>query len=132
MRDYPDRRAVAIVACDGVTVFELGVACDIFGGEWEAMFGVPPYRSFVCGLTPRPVAPTAGSRSSPVTDSSESVLRATVIMLPTRAFTEVPQCSTPCGRLTTRSASSPCPPGAFALAAAGLLGGRRHDALDGM
>src|SRR5258705_4626478 len=51
-----DVPTVAIVVCDGVCAFELGVACDVFGDEWEAMFGVPWYRSFVCALTPWPVA----------------------------------------------------------------------------
>lgn len=33
MRPECDAHAVAIVVCDGVTVFELGVACDVFGSE---------------------------------------------------------------------------------------------------
>ena len=56
---------VAIVAGDGVTVFELGVACDVFGDEWAAMVGVPWYRSFVCSLTPGPVSTDSGFRILP-------------------------------------------------------------------
>jgi hypothetical protein len=61
-----EAHAVAIVISDGVAVFELGVACDVFGEEWAATFGVPWYRSFVCGITPGPA--TADSRSCPPTD----------------------------------------------------------------
>ena len=52
--------AVAIVVCDGVGAFELGVACDVFGSSWSATFGVPWYRSFVCGVTPGLVTVDAG------------------------------------------------------------------------
>jgi hypothetical protein len=47
-----DAHAVAIVNYDGVTAFELDVASDVFGDDWATMFGVPWYRSFVCGIAP--------------------------------------------------------------------------------
>ena len=40
---------VAVVVCDGLSLMELGVACDIFGGPYGAWFGVPWYRMLVCG-----------------------------------------------------------------------------------
>jgi AraC family transcriptional regulator, transcriptional activator FtrA len=60
-----DAHAVAIVIYDGVNVFELGVACDVFGDEWAAMFGAPWYRSFVCGITPGPVTTDSGFQILP-------------------------------------------------------------------
>ena len=65
MRNYPANNDVAIVACDGVTVFELGVACDVFGDEWAAIVGAPWYRSFVCGIAPGPVATDSGFQILP-------------------------------------------------------------------
>ena len=35
---------VAVVVCDGLSMMELGVACDVFGGPYGAAFGVPWYR----------------------------------------------------------------------------------------
>ena len=60
-----DAHAVAIVICDGVTVFELGVACDVFGNERAAILGVPWYRTVVCGITPGPVTTDSGFQILP-------------------------------------------------------------------
>src|ERR1039458_8405819 len=60
MDPQDDARAVAVVVCEGVTAFELGVACDVFGSEWAATLGVPWYRSFVCGITPATASRTSG------------------------------------------------------------------------
>jgi AraC family transcriptional regulator, transcriptional activator FtrA len=40
---------VVVVVYDGISPFELGVACDIFGGDYAAAFGVPWYRLTICG-----------------------------------------------------------------------------------
>ena len=82
--------AVAIVVSDGVTLFELGVACEVFGGDWSAMFGVPWYRSFVCAITPGPVTVDAGFQML-AADGVERIREAdTVIVLPAVPYDACP------------------------------------------
>src|ERR1700685_2430346 len=84
-----DAQAVAIVVSDGVTLLELGVACEIFGGGWSAMFGVPWYRSSVCAISPGPVTVDAGFQML-AADGVERILAAdTVIVLPTVPYDRV-------------------------------------------
>jgi len=119
--------AVAIVVSDGVTLFELGVACEVFGGDWSATFGVPWYRSFVCAITPGPVTVDAGFQML-AADGVERIRDAdTVIVLPTVPYDRVPAGIPEVLRQAHARGSrivSLCT-GAFALAAAGLLDGRR-------
>ncbi len=122
-----DAHAVAIVVCDGVTAFELGVACDVFSNERAAMFGVPWYRSFVCGITPGPVTTDSGFQILPAHGLDRIRSAGTVIVLPTVSFTQVPAEMLDVLRQAHARGSrivSLCT-GAFALAAAGLLDGRR-------
>jgi AraC family transcriptional activator FtrA len=122
-----DAHAVAIVVCDGVTVFELGVACDVFGEEWAAMFGVPWYRSFVCGIGPGPVTTDSGFQILPAHGLDRIRSADSVIVLPTVSFTQVPAELPDILRQAHARGSrimSLCT-GAFALAEAGLLDGRR-------
>jgi AraC family transcriptional regulator, transcriptional activator FtrA len=122
-----DAHSVAIVICDGVTAFELGVACDVFGSEWTAMLGVPWYRSFVCGITPGPVTTDSGFQILPAHGLERVRDASTVIVLPTVSFTQVPAEIPDVLRQAHARGSrivSLCT-GAFALAAAGLLDGRR-------
>ena len=123
-RDGP---TVAIVVADGVTVFELGVACDVFGDEWAPISGVPWYRSFVCGITRGPVTTDSGFQILPAHGPGRIRGASTVIVLPTVSATPYPAGMLDVLRQAHARGSriaSLCT-GAFALAAAGLLDGRR-------
>jgi AraC family transcriptional regulator, transcriptional activator FtrA len=122
-----DAHAVAIVIYDGVTAFELGVACDVFGDEWATMFGVPWYRSFVCGIAPGLVTTDSGFQILPAHGLDRIRSAGTVIVLPTVSFKQVPAEVLDVLRQAHARGSrivSLCT-GAFALAGAGLLDGRR-------
>jgi AraC family transcriptional activator FtrA len=123
----PTGPAVAAVVCDGVTAFELGVASEVFGPTWGAVLGVPWYRLTVCALNPGPV--TADSGFQVLAAAGPEAIRDadTVIVLPAMTADQIPAGLT--GVLREAHARgarivSLCT-GAFALARAGLLDGRR-------
>jgi AraC family transcriptional regulator, transcriptional activator FtrA len=124
----PRRRehTVAIVVYDGATAFELGIACEVFGSHWSQILGVPWYRARVCALTPGPVTVDAGLELQATYGAEHIVSADTVIVLPSVAA-EVPAGICEALRLAHSRGSrvvSLCT-GAFTLAAAGLLDGRR-------
>jgi transcriptional regulator GlxA family with amidase domain len=115
---------VAIVVFDGVELFELAVAVDVFGTEVTGPDGRPLYRLSVCG--PARSVPTAAGFAMEVPSGLDAARSAdTIVVVPA-----VPRGSAPAAVLDLLRAAatdgkrilSLCT-GAFVLAAAGLLDG---------
>jgi AraC family transcriptional activator FtrA len=115
---------VAVVVYDGVALFELAVANDIFGTTIATVNGRPLYRVFICGAAPS-VTTDAGFRMD-VPDGLDVLSAAqTVVVLPTLDPARVPVAvldALRAARSRGRRVISLCT-GAFVLAAAGLLDG---------
>ncbi len=109
---------------DGVGLFELAVANDIFGTTIATVHGRPLYRLSICGAAPS-VTTDAGFRME-VPDGLDVLSAAqTVVVLPTLDPARVPVAvldALRAARSRGRRVMSLCT-GAFVLAAAGLLDG---------
>jgi transcriptional regulator GlxA family with amidase domain len=117
---------VAVVVYDGVNAFELGVVCEIFSGQ-ARMLDVPWYRLSVCGAGPAPVTTDGGFRIEPARGLEGTRSVETLIVPPTDRLDQVP---TEVFDALRRAHARGCRilslcTGAFVLAEAGLLEGRR-------
>jgi transcriptional regulator GlxA family with amidase domain len=120
-------RAVAVLVYDGVAMFELGVACDIFGSSMGKLFETPWYEMSLCAAAPGLVSSDAGF-GIVVPHGIDRIRRAgTIVVSPTDLPDEVPPAILEELRRAHRRGQrivSLCT-GASILASAGLLDGRR-------
>lgn len=118
--------SVAAIALPGITPFELGVVCEIFGIDRRDTGG-PVFDFTVCTPVPGPV-PTKGGFDALVTADLSATATADLVVMPAYSSDhEVPEPALDALRdAEARGAwvMSVCS-GAFALARAGLLDGRR-------
>jgi transcriptional regulator GlxA family with amidase domain len=115
---------VAIMALDGVTLFELGVASDIFGTDITTDSGYPLYRRYICGAAPS-VMTDAGFRMEVPYGLEALEAAQTVVVLPAADPDCLPEAVSRAlclARSRGQRILSLCT-GAFLLAAAGLLDG---------
>jgi transcriptional regulator GlxA family with amidase domain len=120
-------RNVAVAVCDAVPAFELGVVCEVFGLD-RTGDGLPGYDFAVCAAEPAPLRTTSGF----VIDTPHGIERlASADLIAVPAWRDVderpPEPLLQALRAAVDRGSrvmSVCS-GAFVLAAAGLLDGRR-------
>jgi AraC family transcriptional regulator, transcriptional activator FtrA len=120
-------RTVATIIYDDVNPFELGVATEVFGAERQEL-GVPWYRFLLCAAEPRPIRAFSGLLlTTPHTLADAAQADTIIVPGPRPGIVPVPDALLDTLRLAYRRGArilSFCT-GAFLLAAAGLLDGRR-------
>jgi transcriptional regulator GlxA family with amidase domain len=130
MRDKPAigrRRDVGILVYEGISLFEFSVAYDVFGADRSDIFGAPLYRLFVCGAAPGPVTADGGLQIE-AGHGLERIARVDTVIVPPTGF--VDRLPAEVFEVLRRAHArgqrliSLCT-GAFVLAAAGVLDGRR-------
>lgn len=124
MHDETAIHSVAVVVYDGVALFELAVASDVFGTIITTASGQPLYRLSICGAVPS-VTTDAGFRMEVPHGLEALACAQTVVVLPTLAPEAVPASVIDAlreARSRGQRLIALCT-GAFVLAAAGLLDG---------
>ncbi len=126
-RKIPPPLRVAALVGDTVAAFELGILCQVFGLD-RTGDGLPAHDFAVCGERPGPV-PTTSGFDVHVPHGLDRLATADVIAVPAWPQLDAPMSEALCSSLRRgyeRGALllSICS-GAFALAGAGLLDGRR-------
>jgi AraC family transcriptional activator FtrA len=122
----PSSHLVAVLAYDGVSTFELGIAVEIFG---LAAMGPDWYHVQVCSERPGEPLPAHGGLKMVADNGLEVVRRADTIIVPGSPEIESPPSEALIKALVRahkagKRIASICS-GVFVLAAAGLLDGRR-------